>query len=104
MKSFIPSLITVVSLAFSAVTPVAFAEEKEETVKLSDVPKAVQKAFQAEAKGGKIVRIEREVENGKTTYEAIIEKKGKRFEVEVSAEGKVLDRENELTGAKEKKS
>ncbi len=73
-------------------------EEKETTVKMSDVPAAVQKAAEAEAKGGKIVRWEKEGAN----YEAVIEKNGKETGVEMNADGKVLSRHNESKEHKEK--
>ena len=73
-------------------------EEKEATVKMSDVPAAVQKTAEAEAKGGKIVRWEKEGSN----YEAVIEKHGKETGVEMNADGKVLSRHNESKEHKEK--
>ena len=60
----------------------AQAKEKheEETVSQADVPMAVQKAAQGEAKDGRIVRWERE---GKD-YEAVIEKNGALRSTEVA--------------------
>lgn len=73
-----------------------FAKEHEEKgVKSSDVPSAVQKAAENEAKGGKIVRWEKEGKN----YEAVIDKNGKEWGVEFDANGKVLNKHDE---AKEK--
>jgi plastocyanin len=78
------------SLALSGVT---FAKEKheEENVSSSDVPAAVQQAAETEAKGGKIVRWEKEGKN----YEAVIEKNGKQWGVEINASGKVLNKHDE---------
>ena len=66
-------------------------EEKETTLKSSDVPTAVQKAVNAEAKGGKIIRWEKEGSN----YEAVIEKNGKQTGVKVNAGGKIMSRHDE---------
>ena len=73
-------------------------EEKEEAINMSDVPAAVQKTFNDEAAGGKIVRVEKEESN----YEAVIEKDGKQTGVEVSADGKVVSRHDEKKEHKEK--
>jgi hypothetical protein len=77
--------------ALTCVSPIAFAEEHEEALNASDVPAAVQKVAEAEAKGGKIVRWEKEGKN----YEAVIEKNGKQTGVEINAKGKVLSRHDE---------
>src|SRR2546430_13752144 len=73
-------------------------EEKEESISTSDVPAAVQKAVEAEAKGGTIVRWEKEGSN----YEAVIEKSGKQTGVEVSPDGKVVSKHDESKEHKEK--
>jgi len=79
----------------------AQAKEKheEETVNQADVPMAVQKAAEGEAKGGRIVRWEKE---GKD-YEAVIEKNGKKWGVEINGSGKVLNKHDESKEHKEKK-
>jgi uncharacterized membrane protein YkoI len=72
----------------------AQAEEKEheeQAISSSDVPAAVQQAAQAQAKGGTIVRWEKEGAN----YEAVIEKNGKQIGVEMDANGKVLSKHDE---------
>jgi len=72
-------------------------EHEEESISSSDVPAAMQQAAQAEAKGGTIVRWEKEGAN----FEAVIEKNGKQIGVEMDANGKVLSKHNE---AKEHKA
>ena len=76
-----------------AIPALAFAKEKEEeeNLKASEVPAAVQKAADNEAKGGKIVRWEKE--HGK--YEAVIDKGGKRWGVVIDDKGKVLSKHDE---------
>ena len=73
-------------------------EHEEQTINSSDVPAAVQQAAQAEAKGGTIVRWEKEGAN----FEAVIEKNGKQIGVELDANGKVLSKHNETKEHKEK--
>lgn len=91
MKHIIPAITVAAILTLGAWTPLSAEEEKEETIKMSDVPAAVQKTFMAEAEGGKIVRIEKEEDN----YEAVIKKNGKEMGVEVNADGKVVSRHDE---------
>ena len=76
-------------------------EHQEQAINSSEVPAAVQQAAQTEAKGGTIVRWEKEGAN----FEAVIEKNGKQTGVEMNANGKVLSKHNEgkehkETGAK----
>ena len=73
-------------------------KEKEETITNTDVPAAVQTAANTEAKGGKIVRWEKEGAN----YEAVIAKSGKQWGVTIDANGKVLSKYNESKEHKEK--
>jgi len=85
-------------LTLSAWTPLFAEEENEEAISMSDVPAAVQKTFNDEAAGGKIVRVEKEESN----FEAVIEKDGKQTGVEVSPDGKVVSRHDEKNEHKEK--
>jgi hypothetical protein len=92
MKAIITSSVLAVGLALCL--PFAVAKEKEhdeENISKSDVPEAVQKAADREAKGGKIVRWEKEGGN----YEAVIDKKGKEWGVKIDANGKVLSKHDE---------
>jgi len=58
----------------------------------------VQQAAQSQAKGGTIVRWEKEGAN----FEAIINKTGKQIGVEMDANGKVLSKHDESKEHKEK--
>ena len=98
MRHIVPVIAVATGLTLSAWTTLWAEEEREEKVNASDVPAAVQKAAEAEAKGGTIVRWEKEESN----YEAVIEKDGKQTGVEVSADGKVVSRHNESKEHKEK--
>src|SRR4051812_36571402 len=92
MTMNIPKLATAIAistgLAFGVVAQAKEKKHEEENVSASDIPAAVQQAAETESKGGKIVRWEKEGEN----YEAVIEKKGKQWGVEINAKGKVLNK------------
>ena len=77
------------SLAFGVAAQAK--EHEEQNISSSDVPAAVQKAADAQAKGGKIVRWEKEGAD----YEAVIEKNGKQWGVDINAKGKVLNKHDE---------
>jgi len=78
-------------LAFGVTAQAKEEKHEELTISSSAVPVAVQKAARAEAKGGTIVRWEKEGAN----FEAVIEKNGKQIGVEMDANGKVLSKHNE---------
>ena len=87
-----------VALSFGVTAQAKEREHEEQTINSSDVPAAVQQAAQAEAKGGTIVRWEKEGAN----FEAVIEKNGKQIGVEMGANGKVLSKHNEAKEHKER--
>jgi hypothetical protein len=88
IKYILVALFAVVVLATGFQT----SKADEEEVKLSECPKAVQKTLKREAKGGKIVEIEREVEDGETIYEAEIIIDGNEYEVEILEDGTLLSK------------
>ena len=76
----------------------AVADEDEgghahQSVTMAEVPAAAQKALKREAKGGKIEELRKETrKDGTVAYEAEVVKNGKGTDIEVSAEGNVLER------------
>jgi hypothetical protein len=92
--------VAAVSASLSFAVSAQAKEEKHEELTISSaaVPAAVQQAAQAEAKGGSIVRWEKEGAN----FEAVISKNGKQIGVEIDASGKVLSKHNEAKEHKEK--
>ena len=98
MKHIVPAIAVAAGLTLSAWTTLWAEEEREEKVNASDVPAAVQKAAEVEAKGGTIVRWEKEGSN----YEAVVEKGNKQTGVEITPDGKVVSRHNESKEHKEK--
>src|SRR5437868_13895188 len=76
------------------------AEENEQTVKMTDLPAAVQTTIKDKAGSNEIEKIEKKTEDGKTIYEAVVEKDGKHWSIEVNEQGKFL---KEYQEGKEKK-
>jgi hypothetical protein len=76
----------------------AFAGDNEsghehQSVKMADLPAAVQATLKREAKGGKIEELRKETrKDGAVIYEAEIIKKGQGSDIQVDSDGKVLER------------
>jgi uncharacterized membrane protein YkoI len=85
-------------LAFGVAAQAKEKEHEEESISSADVPAAVQQAADTQAKGGKIVRWEKEGGN----YEAVIEKNGKEWGFKFDANGKVVSKHEESKEHKEK--
>ena len=97
-----PKLLTIAAvsagLAFGVVAQAGEKKHEEENISASDVPAAVQKAADTQAKGGKIVRWEKEGAN----FEAVVEKNGKQWGMEFNANGKLMSKHDESKEHKEK--
>jgi hypothetical protein len=65
----------------------------EEAIAPADVPEAVQKAIAKKSKDAKADAPEKVVQEGKVSYEVVIEKAGKKTEYTISPEGKILGKE-----------
>ena len=91
------NIIGVLMVTAFAVALTAFADGKEEKVKLADCPEAVQKTINDNLSGGTIVEIEKETnKDGTVTYEAEVKKAdGTEIEIEVAADGKLIKIETE---------
>ena len=98
----ITKLITAIAvsagLAFGVAAQAGEKKHEEQSISGSDVPAAVQKAAETEAKGGKIVRWEKEGAD----YEAVIDKNGKEWGFKFDANGKLLGKHDESKEHKEK--
>jgi hypothetical protein len=86
------------ALAVASVCQAQPGEHEERNINSSEVPAAVQKAAQAEAKGANIVRWEKEGSN----YEAVINENGKDIGISIKPSGKVLNRHDEAKEGKAK--
>ena len=90
MKHIIPAIAVAAVLTLGAWTPLYAEEEKEETVQMSSLPEAVQKTIKDRAGSNEIEKIEKKTEKGETVYEALVNKDGKEWSIEVDANGKFL--------------
>jgi hypothetical protein len=75
--------------------------EHEKEVPLSEVPAEALKAAQGAVDGVTITEAEMEKEDGQTVYVLEGEANGKKYDIEVTAEGKVLEVEEKAKEAKE---
>ncbi len=78
----------------------ASVRAEEESIKPSDLPKAVVSAVKAKFPKGEITKAAKEEDHGKTIYEAIVTVEGKTIDVAVSAKGKILEIEQPVEVAK----
>ena len=90
MKHIIPVIAVASVLTLGAWTPVFAEEENEEIVQMSSLLEAVQKTIKNKAGSSEIEKIEKKTEEGKTVYEAVVNKSGKEWSIEVDANGKFL--------------
>jgi len=66
---------------------------EHQAVMMADLPAAAQATLKREAKGGKLEELRKETrKDGTVVYEAEIVKNGKGTDIEVNADGKVLER------------
>ena len=66
---------------------------KHQSVTMAELPAPVQATLKREARGGKIEELRKETQkDGTVVYEAEIVKKGKGRDIEVNADGKVVER------------
>jgi hypothetical protein len=82
-------LAATIVLAFSGLASAA-------SLKLKDLPAAVQKTIDENLKGGEIKTIGKEVEKGVTQYEIETLRNGKHRDINVDAKGKLLVVEEEI--------
>ena len=101
MKHIVPAIAVATVLTFGAWTTVFAEEENEQTVKMSDLPAAVQTTIIDKVGSNDIVKIEKKTENGKIVFEAVVNKNGKEWSIEVNEKGKFL-KEYEESKEKEK--
>jgi len=90
MKHIIRVIAVATIMTFGAWAPLFADEENEQTVKMSDLPAAVQTTIKDEAGDNEIEKIEKKTEDGQTVYEAVVNKSGKEWSIEVNEQGKFL--------------
>jgi uncharacterized membrane protein YkoI len=102
MKHIVPVMAVATVLTLSSWTPLSAEEENEQIVKMSDLPTAVQTTIKDKAGSNELVKIEKKTEEGKTVYEAVVNKKGEEWSIEVDANGKFLKQYQESKEKEEK--
>ena len=90
MKYIVTVIAATTLLSLVAWIPAYAEEENEQTVKMSDLPAAVQTTIKDKAGSNEIEKIEKKTEDGKTVYEAVVNKSGKEWSIEVNEQGKFL--------------
>ncbi len=90
MKHIIRVIAVATIMTFGAWAPLFADEENEQTVKMSDLPVAVQTTIKDKAGDNEIEKIEKKTEDGQTVYEAVVNKSGKEWSIEVNEQGKFL--------------
>jgi hypothetical protein len=90
MKHIIRVIAVATIMTFGAWAPLFADEENEQTVKMSDLPAAVQTTIKDKAGDNEIEKIEKKTEDGQTVYEAVVNKSGKEWSIEVNEQGKFL--------------
>jgi len=74
---------------------VAVSSATEKAVKMQDLPEAVRKTVQQQAKGAELKGLSKETENGKTFYEAETRVKGHGRDILIDSAGNVVEVEEE---------
>jgi hypothetical protein len=102
MKHIVRVIAVGTVMTLGAWVPLFADEEKEETVKMSELPAAVQTTIKDKAGNNEIEKIEKKAEEGKTVYEAVVNKKGEQWSIEVDANGKFVKQYKESEEKEEK--
>ena len=102
MKKTIAAVSIAVIAGLACPVLLSAEEENEQTVKMSELPAAVQTTIKDKAGSNEITRIEKKTEDGKTVYEAVVNKKGKEWSIEVNEQGKFLKQYQEGKEKEEK--
>ncbi len=102
IKYIVPVIAVATVMTLGTWTPLSAEEENEQIVKMADLPAAVQTTIKDKAGTNEIEKIEKKTEDGKTIYEAVVEKDGKHWSIEVDANGKFLKEYQESKEKEEK--
>lgn len=101
LRAVLMFLIPTLILSCAALAwPEKKSEEREQPVKLADVPKAVQDAIKRLTPAEAITELEKETEDGITVYDVEFKKGGGKTEATLSAGGDVIEIESDVDGAK----
>ena len=86
----------ILTLSSSLLLWVAIASAQETKIKFKDLPPAVQETAKAQSQGAMVKGYAKEIEKGKTEYEVQLIVDGKKRDVSIDANGKVLETEQEV--------
>ena len=90
MKEIIAVLSIAVITSLACPALLSAEEENEQTVQLSDLPAAVQTTIKDKAGTDAIEKIEKKMEDGEIVYEAVVNRNGEEWGIEVNEQGKFL--------------
>lgn len=85
----------ITALASGALIAALVAQGSEKKISMKDVPAAVQQAIKEQSKGATLRGVAKEVEHGKTLYEAELNVNGHSKDVTFDAQGQVVSVEEE---------
>ncbi len=90
----------IVALSFvacSLLAATALGQERERSARMKDLPQAVQVAVREQSRGGTLLGLSVETENGQTFYEASLKVKGRVRDALIDADGNVVEIEERVT-------
>jgi hypothetical protein len=90
MKKIIAVLSIAVITSLACPALLSAEEENEQTVQMSDLPAAVQTTIKDKAGTDEIEKIEKKMEDGEIVYEAVVNRNGEEWGIEVNEQGKFL--------------
>jgi hypothetical protein len=93
MQKRFAMLVTTLTV-FSTLAALARADDKK--VSVADLPSAIKKAIETKFPKAEIEKAAKEVEDGKTTYEVLLEIDDKPVDVAFKADGTILEIEREI--------
>jgi len=77
----------------------ALSAEKSEKISPDRLPQKVADAVRERFPGSEMASVERETENGRTVYDVELKQKGRKYEMDIEADGNVLEIEKEIAVA-----
>ena len=92
----IKTIATTLSALILLTAVTALAQDSETKVKMKDLPPAVQAAVKQQSEGATLRGLAKEVEKGKTFYEAELKVNGHNKDVLMDTDGKVVSIEEEV--------
>jgi uncharacterized membrane protein YkoI len=87
---------TFFAIAFSLLVLLGGANAQETKLNFKDLPPAVQNAAKAQSQGATVSGYSKEIEKGKTEYEVQLVVDGKKRDVSIDPNGRVIETEQEV--------